>query len=627
MTIRHLMKKLVLISWILLLAPLPLWTSAAEVGVCIGNPVDGRAFEVGNRVFVEATVQQELEAKVSVVFRVDGEPLGEPDEEFPYQSQLWQVPGPGAYGIEAVVVDEHGKALASDSLTIYGTPVPEHVATRYNPMGSNQDFLDQIYMDLLNREPKNAELTDYLEKLEYGTMDRVEVIDAICGTREFQDLLVAQNAYQAVVGEWPSPQEFSELVTDTEDSDGGEILEATDDVGNTFESALSIPVTTVFTGVLGGYSDVDMFRFHLEEVMAVKLSTTGAFDTTASLYDGAGNLLASDDDSGVFFNFAMEQSLSPGDYFLGVSGWAGTEGIYNLHFQFGDVEPAPSYESPVVLEQMIHALYHSQASIQRNGHPDDLLQSESARNLLFSQLYTSRYGRGPTLVQIREGTQGMLKLGSAEAFTAAFARNREPGQFLIPNQPDTRDRDEAAYLIRALLKVRPTRNRIHWLLGMSFREKTQTLLEDPFYVARFRSEETSSLIASGSESGNNPGDQPLSPFNFSFSTNSELPQVDDNPFTLLEQSDNGWKYLDWFGWFSDRNYPWLYHENLGWIEVQPLNTQEMWLWHNRFEWAYTGEDSYPYLYHYADKRWIRLDYKDRPGEFEITEPVSNTATP
>ena len=625
MTIRHLMKKLALIGCILL--SLPLWTSAEELGVCIVNPADGQAFEVGSQVFVEATVQQEQESKVAVLFRVNGEPLGEPDEEFPYQSQFWQVPGPGVYRVDAVLVDEEGNPLASDSVTIYGTPVPSHVATHYDPLGSNQDFLDQIYVDLLDREPKNAELTDYLEKLEYGMMSRAEVIDAICKTQEFQDLLTTQSAYQAIIGEWPSPHEFSEMLANFKDSDGGEIPESSDDVGNTFESALSIPATTVFSGVLGGYSDVDMFRFHLEEETVVKLSTTGAFDTTASLYDGEGNLLASDDDSGTFFSFALEQTLPPGDYYLGVSGWAGTEGIYNLCFQFGDTNPILPFETPVELERMIHTLYHSQVSIQRNGHPEDFVQSESARNLLFSQLYTSRYGRGPTLAQIQEGVDNLLKAGSVESFTAAFMQNSAPEQSLISNQPDLRDRDEAAYLIRALLKVRPTRNRINWLLGMSLREKTKVLLEDPFYVARFKTQEKSLLIASDLASGATPEYQSRNPFSFSFSSNSELPQTDDNPFASLEQSNNGWKYLDWFGWFSDRDYPWLYHENLGWIEVKPLNTQEMWLWHNRFEWAYTGEDSYPYLYRYADKHWIRLDYEDQPGEFEIVEPDTGSAGP
>ena len=620
------MKKLVPISWMLL--SLPLWLTATETGVSIGNPVDGQAFEVGNRVFVEATVQQEQETKVAVIFRVNGESLGEADEEFPYQSQLWQVPGPGAYRVEAVVVDEEEIPLASDSVTIYGTPVPEHLATQYDPMSSNRDFLDQIYVDLLNREPKNTELTDYLEKLEYGMMNRVGVIDVICETQEFRDLISAQSAYQAIIGEWPSPQEFSEMVADTGSPTEDNPTVISDDVGNTFDTALLLPAATVFPGVLGGYSDVDMFRFHLDEETAVKVSTSGAFDTTASLYDGDGNLLTSDDDSGEFFNFAIERKLPSGDYYLGVSGWAGTEGIYNLRFQVGDASvPSISSKSPVNLESIIRALYASEASNERNGKPDDLSQSENARNQLFSQLYISRFGRGPTLQQIEEGAAAILKADSLESFTAAFVQGSGRGDLPVSNLPDVRDRDEAAYLIRALLKVRPTRNRINWLSGMSFQEKTKKLLEDPYYLARFKPEEKSRAIVSNQNIDEDMETPSSNLLNLSFSSGPEHSQIDGNPFASLEQSGNGWKYLDWFGWFSDRDYPWLYHENLGWIEVKPPNTQEMWLWHNRFEWAYTGEDSYPYLYRYADKRWIRLDYEDKPGEFEIVEPDSGTATP
>ena len=618
------MKRLTLISCMIL----PLSLLAVGSGVSIGNPVNGQAFEVGNQVFVEATVRQERDTKVGVVFRINGEPLGDADKAFPYQSRLWQMHAPGTYRVEATVVDEVGTPLANDSVTIYGTPVPEHRTNQYDPMRSNQDFLDQIYVDLLSREPKNAELTDYLEKLEYGMMTRVEVIDEIYKTREFKHLMTAQSAYQTIIGEWPSPQEFSELVADTRAPTEDAPSIGSDDVGDTFDTALPLSVSTVFSGVLGGYSDVDMFRFHLDEGTAVKLFTSGAFDTTASLYDEDGDLVASDDDSGDFFNFAISQMLPPGDYYLGVSGWAGTEGIYNLRFQIGNTPgQSMSSGSQVDLEAMIHALYASQTSIDRNGKPEEIPQRENARNILFSQLYISRFGRGPTLQQIKEGKAAMLDADSLESFTVAFLESKREGETAVSNLPDMRDRDEAAYLIRALLKVRPTRNRINWLLGMSFQEKTKTLLDDPFYLARFSPEKGSHAVAigHGSDEYTQPTNSNL--LNLSSSSDPEHSIADDNPFASLAQSNNGWKYLDWFGWFSDRDYPWLYHENLGWIEVKPLNTQEMWLWHNRFEWGYTGEDSYPYLYRYADKHWIRLDYEDQPGEFEIVEPDSGSGAP
>ena len=64
----------------------------------------------------------------------------------------------------------------------------------------------------------------------------------------------------------------------------------------------------------------DYFRFELTQPRVVTASTTGSFDVVGRLYDSAGVLLASDDNSADNDNFYIEKILPAGSYYLAVSG-------------------------------------------------------------------------------------------------------------------------------------------------------------------------------------------------------------------------------------------------------------------------------------------------------------------
>jgi hypothetical protein len=93
--------------------------------------------------------------------------------------------------------------------------------------------------------------------------------------------------------------------------------------------------------------DNDYFKFTLTQAALVNLQTSGYdvfdVDTTLDLYDGAGNLIASDEDGGDGFLSTISVVLQPGTYYVNV--WSFFAGYY---FPYGltlTLSPPPLVES------------------------------------------------------------------------------------------------------------------------------------------------------------------------------------------------------------------------------------------------------------------------------------------
>ena len=69
----------------------------------------------------------------------------------------------------------------------------------------------------------------------------------------------------------------------------------------------------------------------------------------------------------------------------------------------------------------------------------------------------------------------------------------------------------------------------------------------------------------------------------------------------------GWWESQWMGFYSADSYPWIYHQNLGWIFVSIESSEVIWFYHSRLGWLWTNPYQFPYLY--LDKRdqWIYLN--------------------
>ncbi|MGB0644434.1 MAG: choice-of-anchor D domain-containing protein, partial [Akkermansiaceae bacterium] len=108
-----------------------------------------------------------------------------------------------------------------------------------------------------------------------------------------------------------------------------------DDHGDNSESATTLTVGTVTTGILEQGSDVDVFKIELSIMGSFTVQSAGTTDADARLLDANSAELAKDSDSGNNLNFSISRDLAAGIYYLEVRG-AGqaTTGSYRLDSSF-----------------------------------------------------------------------------------------------------------------------------------------------------------------------------------------------------------------------------------------------------------------------------------------------------
>ncbi len=591
--------------------------------ISISNPLNEATFEVGNTIFIEADAQDEDGNISEVRFEINGAQLGEADKTYPFQSVFYTLDSPGLYRIRVTAYDDEGYMSQPEKSVIYVVPASKVDGPQYEPLENNRDFLTQLFIDLFSRGPTDAERNRYLEKLEFGTMSKAEVVSSLYASAEFQNLRHSQNAFHAILGEWPSPLEFASVLGGFAQPSTDIPAQSQDDVGDTFSEATVLsPEGDVFSGVLEESGDIDVFTFQLSVESLVTVFTSGPFDTVGAIYNSSGEIIEYDDDSGEFFNFAIQRALTPGTYYIAIAGWGGAAGSYTLNLVLGEdvAVPKDSEVSNAELDSTIQFIYDSDAYQNKYG-PLQNMDSESNRRDHFEQLYGNRFESLPTLQQVQQGSNRILAAPTVASFTSAFIRNDRVGLIdYIYNLPEVESRDDAALLLRSFLKIRPDSDSIKILEPLSFVEKVEALFASPQYLQRFEI-----VGLSENEGATIRVDKNAPPIEPAFSTyspstmlsGSEDPIDPVNPFFHIKANQDGWKYVEWLGWISDFEYPWIYHETLGWIQVNTLTPEELWVWHERLEWSYFAAGLYPVVYRYSDSQWVELKPTSTPGDFKI----------
>ncbi|MDG0964956.1 MAG: hypothetical protein P8O23_07815 [Opitutales bacterium] len=74
----------------------------------------------------------------------------------------------------------------------------------------------------------------------------------------------------------------------------------------------------------------------------------------------------------------------------------------------------------------------------------------------------------------------------------------------------------------------------------------------------------------------------------------------------VENAPN-WKSESWFGYFMDSHFPWVFHENLGWIYIAGVSPSQFWFYCQKLGWVWTGLTHYPFLYSNNEKGWLYFD--------------------
>ena len=72
-----------------------------------------------------------------------------------------------------------------------------------------------------------------------------------------------------------------------------------------------------------------------------------------------------------------------------------------------------------------------------------------------------------------------------------------------------------------------------------------------------------------------------------------------------------WKIESWFGGaFMDKNFPWIYHEDLEWIFIAGVSRSSFWFYSDKLGWVWTGSSHYPYVYSNNESSWVLFLDKD-----------------
>lgn len=100
-----------------------------------------------------------------------------------------------------------------------------------------------------------------------------------------------------------------------------------DDHGDSFLCATPISVSGSKNGEITATlttADHDMFILTVTTNATYEIESSGSTDVSASLLDGEGELLDSDDNSGASDNFKITETLAPGQYYIEVKGANGS---------------------------------------------------------------------------------------------------------------------------------------------------------------------------------------------------------------------------------------------------------------------------------------------------------------
>jgi hypothetical protein len=88
------------------------------------------------------------------------------------------------------------------------------------------------------------------------------------------------------------------------------------------------------------------------------------------------------------------------------------------------------------------------------------------------------------------------------------------------------------------------------------------------------------------------------------------------------ETHSTWWQSPWFGLYNVESYPWIYHQNLGWVFVHTDSTKGAWLYHQRLGWLWTEPELFPYLYMSKRDQWTYVNRSTfRPTVYDFAKQV------
>jgi hypothetical protein len=79
---------------------------------------------------------------------------------------------------------------------------------------------------------------------------------------------------------------------------------------------------------------------------------------------------------------------------------------------------------------------------------------------------------------------------------------------------------------------------------------------------------------------------------------------------------NGWRSLDWFGYYLELQDNWIYHQYMGWLYRYGEMTDSSWFYSNEFNsWLWTSENIFPFLFRESNQRWLYFSSTSKSSQF------------
>ena len=105
--------------------------------------------------------------------------------------------------------------------------------------------------------------------------------------------------------------------------------------------------------------------------------------------------------------------------------------------------------------------------------------------------------------------------------------------------------------------------------------------------------------------GSNPGSLTItSSLRSPSSSNAAVDSDQNGLFGNASDLGSGWNWIEWLGFFNMTYYPWISHNEHGWMYCVGEADLSIFFWTMDMGGLWTGEDTYPHLCRFVDGAWI-----------------------
>lgn len=91
--------------------------------------------------------------------------------------------------------------------------------------------------------------------------------------------------------------------------------------------------------------------------------------------------------------------------------------------------------------------------------------------------------------------------------------------------------------------------------------------------------------------------------------------------TVIDPSTPSWKNEDWFGYFWDKHFPWVYHTKYEWIYIAGVSPTQFWFHYPDLGWLWTGAGYYKggHVYSNTLQEWIYLSPENKTYYSQVSK--------